>query len=810
MSTATKKPAFSEEEMTTDEGLGYPKAYAKLCRSHNAFEPYSQGPPSIFVPYTLQPQEALRAKDLNQMFPVLDPDAAPCVNPRGYVNILWKQLDHLGNAGFDPALFRVDQFGNVLYLHADAASPLAWDIDHWFPCSRGGKTVPSNLRILQWQVCRKKQSKLDFLIPWWDFQLGISVNQFLSIFASKNTEFRNRAFSFMFPGGGSEELNALQTIESHSFPQHFIEMQQQMGLAPAALVPSQGSLHASVLRPLDINRSIKSGSRPSLSAARKFSAEEDDGLSMAIRRFGPCPNSKENDKPETNPYLSIAMARDSLRQREEAKKKQAEIYQMDGELDELKQKNETERVALQDLEQLLIKKRRRVEKCRRLSEAQSSYRALLEKMIRDAMHQSVLYKEQLRLNQAATSTLMARLEAQRATCDSSEQELNKRFKQRDEIEKQIRPRKEHARKRSRTDDTLVEERNDELLLSMSNPLRKELRKFLEEEQKASEAGSSFTEGRESEQMETSGTIKEAEGNLKPLKCRILKKKMNSSTGSQHDEDDEIYNSTAIVVRDAQYDRKSSPSIQRSWEGKEEQMAAIVRAPAVHDGSSSDSNGLKKNRFCKGPYEANITGDEKSLKEKLERVTIREERHCSKTNKKSEKSFCPQRPHEEDDDEHHHQEGKGNIEKWLKQLLENAQEENSPSVDSPPPPDPYMHNYANSKNKIRVPTKPLEEKTGFDLNHDEGNTIRRESMHDNNLLEKSKHTSGVGSVSARRGLGNRRSSMDGRGRGREERNGGVSTCESSRGFMSFPSSPSVILSMRKGVDCMGRKPKVMGD
>lgn len=39
------------------------------------------------------------------------------------------------NAGFDPATFRVDPYGNVLYYHADSASPLAWDIDHWFPCS---------------------------------------------------------------------------------------------------------------------------------------------------------------------------------------------------------------------------------------------------------------------------------------------------------------------------------------------------------------------------------------------------------------------------------------------------------------------------------------------------------------------------------------------------------------------------------------------------------------------------------------------------------------------------------------------------
>jgi hypothetical protein len=43
---------------------------------------------------------------------------------------------------------------------------------------------------VQWQVCRKKQNKLEFLMPWWDLQLGISVNQFLSIFASKNSDFR--------------------------------------------------------------------------------------------------------------------------------------------------------------------------------------------------------------------------------------------------------------------------------------------------------------------------------------------------------------------------------------------------------------------------------------------------------------------------------------------------------------------------------------------------------------------------------------------------------------------------------------------
>lgn len=56
--------------------------------------------------------------------------------------------------------------------------------------SGGGRTVPSNLRIMQLQASRKKHNKLEFLVPWWDLQLGVSVNQFLSIFASKNADFR--------------------------------------------------------------------------------------------------------------------------------------------------------------------------------------------------------------------------------------------------------------------------------------------------------------------------------------------------------------------------------------------------------------------------------------------------------------------------------------------------------------------------------------------------------------------------------------------------------------------------------------------
>lgn len=124
-------------------------------------------------------------------------------------------------------------------------------------------------------------------------------------------------------------------------------------------------------------------------AAKKFTGERDENVHLS----GQGPNStKENNNPDadgyiSNPYLSIAMARDSLRQREEAKKQQAELAELENEANELRQKNEEERVAIQGLEALLIKRRRRVEQCRRLAEAQSNYKAVLEKMIRDAMHQ---------------------------------------------------------------------------------------------------------------------------------------------------------------------------------------------------------------------------------------------------------------------------------------------------------------------------------------------------------------------------------------------------------------------------------------
>lgn len=98
---------------------------------------------------------------------------------------------------------------------------------------------------------------------------------------------------------------------------------------------------------------------------------------------------KENEVPDmvTNPYQAIVMARDSLKQREETNKMKAEIQRLDYEVNDLRLKNEEEKLTIQELELQLIKHRRRAEKCRKLAEAQSSYRLMLEKMIRNAMHQ---------------------------------------------------------------------------------------------------------------------------------------------------------------------------------------------------------------------------------------------------------------------------------------------------------------------------------------------------------------------------------------------------------------------------------------
>ncbi|KAK9101875.1 hypothetical protein Sjap_019129 [Stephania japonica] len=723
---ATTTVTFTAEEMELDQGLGYPKAYSKLCRDITLY-PFTHGPP-----FPLPPREALRARELDQMFPILNPEAKPSARPKIYTNILWKQLNHLGNAGFDPEKFRVDPYGNVLYYHADSASPLSWDIDHWFPYSRGGKTVASNLRILQWQVCKRKHNQLEFLVPWWDLQLGISVNQFISVFASSNSDFRNRAFSLLFADGANEELNSSQTVESHAFPQHFHQTKQKVGLAPAAIVLNrrESSDVSWVLRSIDVNRRLRPSS-PSR-GTQKILAEDSGHFDKSIQAYRPI-ISKENDNPceDSNPHLAIALARDSLRQKDEM---QAEIQKLDEELNELTQRNDKERVALQDLELVLIKRRRRTEKCRRLAEAQSSYRSLLEKMIRDAMHQSVIYKEQVRLNQAATTALMARLEAQQAISDSSERDVHRKFKHRAEVEQQIRSCSEQqARKRSRMDGTQLEERDERLVLYLPGiqprkPLQKALRAFLEEEQKASEAARCLIEERKLEEIE----------------------------------EEKIDDSNLIVTK------------------------------TFEEGNSSQSLA--------------VDGEEQ-IEDKLGRLDIGEE---SKIISSYIDSTIFQSPEREEDEECRKQRGKGNVEKWLQMLLDDTNEDDERSrIDD----IIEQMNVGNPAEEIRILKFPaLEEKADPKPAHKKFepphalNTDKEEKRNGRlaveldgtkNLCEKTK-TSEVDVLGKRVGS-----------KSFERMERGLGRCESARTFRPAPYSPSVILGMKKGVDCIGKKPNVTG-
>ncbi|KAM6602202.1 hypothetical protein CsatA_021811 [Cannabis sativa] len=649
--------AFTDEEMEIDETVGYPRAYARLCRDRIS-SPYSHGPPFTFMPYCLHEHEVLRAMDLEQLFPIFDPKAKHTGKIKLFVSLLWKQLSHLGNAGFDPAVIRVDPYGNVLYFHADSASPLAWDIDHW-----------------------------------------------------------HRAFSFLFSEGESEELNSSQTVESHSFPQPFVESKEKLGLAPAAIVASRRESFASstsmALQSLDSNRLRP---RSPAFAGRNSKAS----------------SSKENENPNyySNPYQSIVMARDSLKQREETSKMQAEIQKLDNEVSEMRRKNEEEKVNIQDLELVLIKRRRRAEKCRRLAEAQSSYRTMLEKMIRDAMHQSVMYKEQVRLNQAASTALMARLEAQKSICDASEKDLHRKYKERDDLEKQIRPEWEQARKRSRmnaNDDLLIEERhhhNNKPMLCLpetkpKTPLHKELRVFLEEEQKASNAGLSLSE--EEKQFRIGKVLKKSEKNFS----------IDKRGGDQ---------SKAIVVLED--DNIVEPKFSES---KEENNKYQMRFP--------------------------------SQEPKVE---------------------------EEEDEEIRKERGKGNVEKWLQLLLENAQEDLLEAQHELENKRSKTNNDDSIITKLNNKYPQMKEKIAHEKDKDKKKGKEKRIDHDDDDDEvRTVVEGGVGETSKKASEERGRSQSVGKERK-------LVRSESFRAFRRIPSSPSLILGMKKSVDCIGKKPMVSGD
>lgn len=332
----------------------------------------------------------------------------------------------------------------------------------------------------------------------------------------------------------------------------------------------------------------------------------------------------------------------------------------------------------------------------------------------------MLYKEQLRLNQAANNALMARLEAQKAMCDASENQLHKKYKERDEIEKQIRPELEQARKRSRMDDCLEEESESRPVLYLpgikpKTLIHKELRVFLEEEQKASNAALSQNE--DERQIELAEEIKR-------------------------------------------------PTNQLSIDNLGEQGRFIVE--------------LEEENF---------------IEHKMRALEIEGKKH---------KFQFPviQEPEIEEDEESRKQRGKGNVEKWLQILLESSPEE---ELDSKNENEESRTGDIIKKLNLKYPQKEAKNLKCPEADAEKGVGLVSEKQKQFIVQERDDNAQELGSTVE--GVVSRKS-FEGRDRsnGKER----IARSESARLFRRIPSSPSIILGMKKGVDCMRKKPIVSSD
>lgn len=354
----------------------------------------------------------------------------------------------------------------------------------------------------------------------------------------------------------------------------------------------------------------------------------------------------------------------------------------------------------------------------------------------------MVYKEQLRQNQAATNTLMARLEAQIAICSSAEKQLAEKFKQRDELEKHLRPEWEQARKRSRfeDDDVFAEEKQDRTLIylprikSRATPLHKELRKFLEEEHKLSEDALSFIE----------------------------EEKMG---------EEEI-----------------------------EELPRLTLGPEMEEGTTHNEENLSlKFSFAE---ETEVEEDEELRKER----------------------------------------GKGNVEKWLHMLLEDtgAQEpETSNKSNNAGAQEPETSNKTDEiikklnekypQKEIKVLKFPVSDEQNMNEEIIEVETKKARSMStprrsiSSEARNKEKKNAEISTTEDKkpRSMSTPRRSIssetDVNGKGSEPKRSfgggkekGIARTESARFFRPIPSSPSKILNMRKGVDCIRKKPLVIDD
>lgn len=411
----------------------------------------------------------------------------------------------------------------------------------------------------------------------------------------------------------------------------------------------------------------------------------------------------------------------------------------------------------------------------------------------------------MRLNQAAASALLARLEAQKAICDSAERELHRKYKQRDELEKQIRPEWEQARKRSRMADTLYEEKDGKIALYLpGNEQKKQQEKEINDALLAENA-----------------------------KKKILCLPADESTAPLHKElrkflEEEQSASSSSLLQNGEREQKGN-------EGQEEMTnnVGIVKAAVV----AGDNN-----RYV--------------VEERLEKLEIQD----------GGKVYNIQfpfnhEPDKEEDEESRRQRGKGNVEKWLQFLLENAAEDpdlNTQSTDEKQTTrtdelikkldlvyplreikvsraqESQCTEFAKGAEKLddqpEISEKNDEKNTGGAVETAAGNSISdggKENGKQHSVVNMAnsntpfknppyrivpeKIKAKESSVSISKGAG-RMSSPDVNARrekiGKERE---LLRSESARAFRRIPSSPSLILEgMKKRVDCIGKKPLVLDD
>jgi RecB family exonuclease len=166
--------------------------------------------------------------------------------------------------------------------------------------------------------------------------------------------------SLFFVDGESEQIGDKNAFEMSSQPNRsFRESKIMEGVAATSIVLAQKSFENS-LRSLDSN-------------------------TLSSR---PLPMDKENRATYFSMASAIQAEHKWKKSLKEAKRERVEeVSLMEAELQDVKERNLKEKAVIDELEVMLSKHKKRVEKQRKWSETQSQYRICLEKMIRDAVHQ---------------------------------------------------------------------------------------------------------------------------------------------------------------------------------------------------------------------------------------------------------------------------------------------------------------------------------------------------------------------------------------------------------------------------------------